>query len=252
MKAFYNEIDAKTATWLRELVSNGHLTGGDVCINSIEDIQPGMLRTFNRCHFFAGIGGWEYALQLAGWPMEWEVWTGSCPCQPFSSAGKGKGFADERHLWPSWFWLIEQCRPNVIVGEQVSGAAGLAWFDIVSTDLEAIGYTIGSVTLPACSVGAPHIRQRLFWVAYSHGNGWQKGCEASATLGQRGAAFAGGWSGYRWISFPDGKSRPIESSIEPLAHGISAGLVRLRGYGNAIVPQVAAEFIRSFMEYVDV
>jgi DNA (cytosine-5)-methyltransferase 1 len=66
------------------------------------------LRGFTQCHFFAGIGVWSYALRLAGWPDDRPVWTGSCPCQPFSAAGKGAGFADERHLWPAWHHLIRE------------------------------------------------------------------------------------------------------------------------------------------------
>ena len=92
-------------------------------------------------------------------------WTGSCPCQPFSTAGKRKGFADERHLWPSWFWLIGQCRPPVVLGEQVTRAIKVGWLDLVSSDLEGIGYAIGTADTPAAGVGAPHIRQRLYFLA---------------------------------------------------------------------------------------
>ncbi len=165
MSAFYNEIDPYAAAWLRNLIAAGHIVPGVVDERSIEDIEPAELAQYTQCHFFAGIGAWSYALRLAGWPDDRPVWTGSCPCQPFSSAGKGAGFADERHLWPAFHWLISQCRPPVVFGEQVASKDGLEWLDLVRTDLEATGYAAGAADLCAAGIGAPHIRQRLYWVA---------------------------------------------------------------------------------------
>lgn len=165
MSAYYNEIDPFAAQWLRELIKAGLIAPGDVDGRSIEDVTPNDLRGYSQCHFFAGIGGWSYALRLAGWPDDRPVWTGSCPCQPFSAAGKGAGFADERHLWPSWYWLIQQCRPAIVFGEQVASKATNVWFDLVQADMEAVGYAFGVVPFPAASLGAPHIRDRAYWVA---------------------------------------------------------------------------------------
>jgi DNA (cytosine-5)-methyltransferase 1 len=188
--AYYNEIDPKAAAWLRELVKGGYIAPGDVDNRSIEDVLPSELANYAQCHFFAGIGGWSYALRRAGWPDDRPVWTGSCPCQPFSAAGKGAGFADERHLWPAWHWLIRQCQPNIIFGEQVANA--LAWWDLVSTDLEGEGYTSGAAIIGAHSVGAPHIRQRLYWLAESGSYGRQRRQDAkrlaveNSTFGREG------------------------------------------------------------------
>ena len=167
MAAYYNEIDPFAAQWLRNLIAAGHIAPGEVDERSIADVRPDDLRGFTQCHFFAGIAGWSYALRLAGWPDDRPVWTGSCPCQGFSLAGKQKGFADERHLWPEWFRLIRECRPDTIFGEQVQSAIGHGWLDLVSNDLEGEGYACGPIVLPACSLGAPHIRQRLWFVAHS-------------------------------------------------------------------------------------
>ena len=165
--SYYNEHDRFAAEWLRGLVADGRIAPGFVDERDIRDVQPADLAGYVQCHFFAGIGGWSLALRLAGWDDARPVWTGSCPCQPFSSAGKRGGFADERHLWPTWFRLIRECRPAVVFGEQVASTDGLGWFDSVSTDLESEAYAVGAADIPAAGVGAPHRRQRLFFVADS-------------------------------------------------------------------------------------
>ena len=141
--AYYNEIDPYAADWLRNLIAAGHIAPGDVDERSIEDVHPDDLRGYTQCHFFAGIGVWSYALRRAGWPDDRPVWTGSCPCQPFSAAGKGAAFDDERHLWPDWHWLIQECHPPVVFGEQVESRDGLGWLDLVQADLEGLEYACG-------------------------------------------------------------------------------------------------------------
>lgn len=165
MRTFYNDNDRHAAAWMRELMAAGHITEGDVSETSIKDIRGESLGGYGRVHLFAGIAGWEYALRLAGWPADRPVFTGSCPCQPYSSAGKRKGGDDERHLWPEMFRLVRECRPATIFGEQVASNDGLAWLDGVCADLESEGYAVAASDLCAAGVGAPHIRQRLFWVA---------------------------------------------------------------------------------------
>lgn len=163
--AYYNEIDPFAAQWLRSLIAAGHIAQGEVDERSIEDVTPDDLRGFTQCHFFAGIGVWSYALRLAGWPDNKPVWTGSCPCQPFSTAGKGDGFADERHLWPAFNHLISECSPQHVFGEQVAAGSANAWFDLVQADLEGLGYAFGLVPFTSAGIGAPHIRERAYWVA---------------------------------------------------------------------------------------
>lgn len=315
--AYYNEIDPFAAQWLRNLITGGHIAPGEVDERSIEDVTPDDLRGFTQCHFFAGIGVWSHSLRLAGWPDGKPVWTGSCPCQPFSAAGKGDGFADERHLWPHFFHLISERRPQHVFGEQVASGNANTWFDLVQADLEGMGYTFGLVPFTSAGIGAPHIRERAYWVAESAGEQHQKllpglekgngeeGCWSPAkstglcsaggmgdtnltileglgrndsTAGWEGATgptaapgvhmraleVNGFWRDADWLFCRDGKWRPVEPGTFPLVDGAAARLGRvepgvarvassnrvgrLKGYGNAINAQAAAEFVRAYME----
>ncbi|MEL6467089.1 MAG: DNA cytosine methyltransferase [Pseudomonadota bacterium] len=203
--AYYNEIDPHAAEWLRRLISAGHIAFGFVDQRSIADVAPADLDGFTQCHFFAGVGIWSHALRSAGWGDDQPVWTGSCPCQPFSAAGAGAGFDDERHLWPHLHWLVQQCRPETIFGEQVASRDGLGWLDLVSSDLEASDYALGAVDTCAAGFGAFHIRQRLFFAAQN----------LRLTAGGLADAKAGGWD--KWPGFCD--QRPWGGRAEPADRG---------------------------------
>jgi DNA (cytosine-5)-methyltransferase 1 len=354
--AYYNENDPSAAAWLRELIKQGSIAPGHVDERSIADVSAADLVGFTQCHFFAGIGGWSLALRSAGWPDSERVWTGSCPCQPFSSAGKGEGFSDERHLWPDFHRLISECRPSTVFGEQVASPLGREWLDGVFVDLERVGYAVAGADLCAAGVGAPHIRQRLYWVGHSDISRWEQGQQPAAPArfgntafsdgdisgmanpigdrwgasgnyhaehdgpisnpdgnasgmaytshGQRGdvpvsgpdsenarlreqeadesqrcraighrmahaqcGRWKGGaddgekasvtrsdghesnpWSDYHLINCSDGKARRLKPGVKPLVNGFPARISVLRGFGNAIVPQVAAQFIKAFTE----
>jgi DNA (cytosine-5)-methyltransferase 1 len=330
----YNEIEPYAANWLVNLIAAGEIADGRVERRSIADLTPDDVSGSGQRHFFAGIGVWSYALRLVGVADDADVWTGSCPCQPFSAAGAGRGADDERHLWPAWYRLIRECRPPIVFGEQVASRAGLHWLAAVSADLAGLGYAVGAADLPAASVGAPHIRQRLFWVAYADpsglrqlgsglptdgypqprsdadGRGEESGLvhanepqsrEARGSspkdggLGRAGAALGladsassryekarrrgegegrlsviapecgregalNPWRDCDWLPCADGVWRPVSAGSFPLVDGAAfrvgsgcpeegqsrAGM--LRGYGNAIVPQVAAIFVRCALD----
>ncbi|EHG7583493.1 DNA cytosine methyltransferase [Citrobacter sedlakii] len=233
--AYYNEIDPFAAQWLRNLIAGGHIAPGEVDERSIEDVTPDDLRGFTQCHFFAGIGVWSHSLRLAGWPDDKPVWTGSCPCQPFSAAGKGDGFADERHLWPHFFHLISERRPQHVFGEQVASGNANTWFDLVQTDLEGMGYAFGLVPFTSAGIGAPHIRERAYWVANSN-------LQHEPATGNTPGAAEFGWIGeVNWMADAGGQRR---ERINPLlqreesrrnAEGVSevAGVGASDGVANA-------------------
>jgi DNA (cytosine-5)-methyltransferase 1 len=162
MTVYYNEIDPYAAQWLRNLIDAKLIAPGHVDTRSIVDVRPADLAGFEQCHFFAGLGGWSGALRLAGVSDTEPLWTGSCPCQPFSLAGKQKGFDDARHLWPVWRELIAERRPAKVYGEQVASAA--QWLGLVRGDLETLGYAVGCIPIEAASSGADHLRDRFWFV----------------------------------------------------------------------------------------
>lgn len=247
---YFNDNDRFASKWLRELFPNAEVDN-----RGIEEVTGEDLKDYERVHLFAGIGGWEYALSLAGWPPGRPVWTGSCPCQPFSAAGKGGGDGDPRNLWPQMARLIEECLPPTIFGEQVASKAGRKWFAGVRSDLEDLDYSVGAVFLPAASVGSPHKRERLWWVAHSERQRLQGQWQTRTiverndrTERKRDTIKAGCWSEYDELQCYDGKVRRIEPGLSSVAYGVPNKMGRLRGYGNAIVPQVATEFIMAFLE----
>lgn len=254
--AYYNEFDPYAAQWLRNLISKGLIAPGEVDERSIVEVQPDDLNGFTQCHFFAGIGGWSLALQMAKWPIDREVWTGSPPCQPFSVAGNQKGEDDDRHLWPAFFELIKVRKPSVIFGEQVAAAIRFGWIDGVFTDLESEGYSTGAAIVPACAVNAPHKRDRLWFVADTNdtrsqrGLSWRENSQREVVNGYSGRNCPNGnfWRSGIQTECPDEKARRVEPSIPLLVDGIFSRVGRLRAYGNAIVPQVAAEIIKAYMK----
>jgi DNA (cytosine-5)-methyltransferase 1 len=284
MAAYYNEYDAYAAQWLRNLIASKLIPNGDVDERSITEVEPQDLKGYRQCHLFAGIGVWPYALRKAGWSDDRRIWTGSCPCQPFSSAGKGDGFADERHLWPAWHRLIAECDPAIVLGEQVASKAVDPWIDLVHADVEALDYAFGCVAFSAAGCGAPNLRDRAYWTAIkenlvrnmananSDGRVYIPTTQQSAGLRSKatddgsavrrkivGADYLsdrfgepgptnGFWRDADWLKCRDGKWRAVESGTFPLAYGVANGVGQLRAYGNALNAVAAQAWIETVME----
>lgn len=245
---YYNEWDKPTALWLEELIRQGLIPKGDVDTRSITEVKAHEVKHYTQRHWFAGIGGWAFALKLAGWPENEPIDTGSCPCQPISSAGKGAGHTDERHLWPEFHGLIRELAPSTVIGEQVANEDGLEWIDGVSLDLEELGYDVASADLPAASGGLHHKRQRFFFFANSDRSG-RKGFRLRAK--PAGEARQGGpYSKMALLAhdpFGRGPGWPAPL-VRVLDDGLPGDVELLRGYGNAICPEVGAAFIQAAEE----
>ena len=222
MAAYYNENDKFAAAWLRELIKAGLIADGEVDDRSIELVRPDDLRGFSQCHFFAGIGGWSAALRLASWPDDRHVWTGSCPCQRFSSAARGRVVAAD--LWPLWSRLIAECGPRTLFGEQVVNER---WADALVFDLEYLGYEVGAAVVPACALGFDHARERFYFVGHANEH-----CQSGMSVDAKVAGVS--------------RDRSDAGSVGT-AHGLSRDVVAFSGFGNAIVPQVAAQFIGAYL-----
>ena len=295
MAVYYNENDPHVADWLRELMGSGVIAQGIVDDRSIEDVHHKDLKGFNRCHFFAGVGVWEYALTQSQWPEDVTVWTGSCPCQPYSVAGNHQTTKDDRDLWPIWFKLIKRRKPSIILGEQVASHHVIGrtvqapeandattWLDNVCNDLESKKYTTGAIVFPSCGVGAPHKRERLWFMAHTKRTGPQrrdraKRSKPKSTQGQieRGSTsdrqtepseVNGFWQNADWLKSKDGAFWPVEPGTFPLANGATKSVVqgsnkgkqkvkpnnstearvtRIHGYGNAVNSSAAIEFVKA-------
>ncbi len=287
MAVYYNEIDPYAAQQLRNLIEAGHLPAGEVNERSIVDVRPNDLKGFISCHFFAGLGGWPLAFRLAGWPDSRPVWSGSCPCQPGSVAGRQGGFNDERHLWPFWRELVAERRPTTIFGEQV--AAWAAWLALVRSDLETLDYAVGAIPMEAASAGGHQLRDRYFFVARSPDAKWRAEepagddaewaeagriesdrnlaeCRRRGLVSAPGLGWGEGWTehefrsrgfaaavanieGRQYLECPDGKWRRLPPPrVRWLGNGIPARVAKLRAIGNAIDARPSAAFIRAYIE----
>lgn len=263
---YYNDIDPHCCDWIRNLISEGELPAGCVECEDIDKIDPEMLVGFNQCHFFAGIGGWALAAKWAYWPDELVLWSGSCPCQPFSTMGLNKGMEDDRNLWPSLHRLINKGDPDVFVGEQVSSSVGKGWLDYVIDDLEESDYSCWPLILPVSIFGAPHERERLYLLADSNrrddkrrqSEGGRLRFEKSIkrtdhNIGGPSTDFlhTSCWGDGEWREGCDGTKKWVKPGVCPTHNGVSRFVGQMRAYGNAIVPQAGAAILGSYLTFTD-
>ena len=247
-----------------------------------EPEQVGQHRLVRHLDLFSGIGGFALAAQMVGgietvgfceidpWaqkvlsknfpgvpchddvktfnPKDYgriDIITGGYPCQPFSTAGKRQGEEDDRHLWPFMLEIIKRKRPSWVLAENVVGHITMG-IDKVFSDLETEGYAATSIVVPACAVNANHRRSRVWIIANADGGGRNaQPLPSSSAQTRDGSAHA--------HCSDAANGREVDWMVEPqmvrVVHGVSRKLDKLRitGLGNAIVPQVAAEILRTMM-----
>lgn len=229
---------------------------------------------------FAGIGGFDLAAKWAGIDTIWQVEidpfcqkvlekhfpnakrykditkikggelesvdiiSGGFPCQPFSKAGKRKGKTDDRYLWPEMFRIIKDVKPKYVICENVIGIIDMAIEQVLS-DLGSANYKTECFDIPACGIGAPHRRERIWIITYSTGKRWD-------CLDKNQKKRLPGFNTKSYLKRWDSKcnipidvhgvlNKPMCGSLRN-DDGLSKGMDRLKSLGNAIVPQIAYQF----------
>lgn len=183
----------------------------------------------------------ELANDPNGLVPDCDILTAGYPCQPFSAAGKRKGQEDDRHIWPYILQIVAQKRPTWCVFENVYGHISLG-LDEVLSDLERETYASRTFIVPACGVDAPHRRDRVWIIARNVADTSNKGSQGRLSGRQNEEresqlGYAGCSSTIHRQPIQDGWA--AEPSVGRVAHGIPRRVDRLKGLGNAIVPQIA-------------
>tara|TARA_R100000458_G_scaffold57666_1_gene64207 strand:+ start:191 stop:778 length:588 start_codon:yes stop_codon:yes gene_type:complete len=171
--------------------------------------------------------------------------TGGFPCQPYSLAGKRGGSDDDRAIWPEMARVIDEARPTWVLGENVAGLVSMGLDDVLS-DMEGMGYAVQTFCVPACAVDAKHRRERLWIVAHGEGIGRDEFQDEDYRDldGKKGIQVEAGGEGLSRDTEAGGARWQAEPDVGRVAHGVSNRVDRLKGLGNAIVPQVAYEILR--------
>lgn len=180
---------------------------------------------------------------------------GGFPCQPFSLAGKQLGIDDPRWMWPATAAVIRTVRPSYVLLENVSALVRDSWaFGTVMADLYQLGFDAEWATFRASDFGAPHNRERVYIVAYPAGiDGQSRDC-VEQSGGGRTSFTVGGLSRLAVHQRRGQASEWMarEPSVDRLANGIPRQVDRLRGAGNAVVPQVAEHIGRQIIAHAEV
>ena len=279
MDALYNDIEPYANNLLSMRVKDGWLPQGEVTDEDIRILSQKDLSAFNQIHLFAGIGGFPLAARFAGVPDDFKLFTAGFPCQPFSGAGARAGANDDRYLWPETLCALKSHRPDVAILENVAGIVSmgfpsdetlvdmqalteslcdyhysqeeLAVVEQIAVDVEEAGYTFQALIIPACAVDARHRRDRIWFVCIKKSladssclnEQRNKPCQFNAQertiKGQRQAGSQYCVNGRLcW---------PAEPAVGRVVNGLPGRVDRIKGLGNAIVPQVAAEIMRFVM-----
>ena len=284
MKIMYNDNALYPCEILDRHIAEGTLPEGDIYYGDIESIDISTFKNYTGWHLFAGIGGIPYGLRLGGWLDEWPILTAGFPCQPVSNVGKKLAQADPRWLWPEVVRVLRVVRPPVVLLENTPGLLSRGMGDVLR-DLAQSGYDAKWRVLSAADVGAPHLRERVWIVAYPDGLGPQGGRLSrilwerfSKTVGRSGSMEN---AQSQRLAYPENQRNvrrnrclpedvkttavgdyhrdraqandgrewwAAEPDVGRVAHGLPHRVDRLKSLGNAVVPQAVAELVPWILE----
>ena len=270
---FYNDNALYPCRVLDRHITEGTLPEGDIYYGDIEKIGRSILSHYHSHHLFAGIGGIPFGLRMGGWQDEWPILTAGFPCQPVSYAGKKLAQADPRWLWPEVVRVLCMVRPPVVLLENTPGILSRGMGDVLR-DLAACGYDAKWRVLAAADVGAPHLRERVWIVAYPNsvrheakrqirewvaetvgGSGTMADTAHQRDVWGDGSLRENAESARRWdhhrdrAQANDGREWwAAEPDVGRVVDGLPNRVDRIKALGNAVVPQVVAALVPWIVE----
>jgi len=255
---YYNDNDPYCCKVLQKNIKHGNLPEGYVDGRDIRDVRASELVGYQHVHLFAGIGGFPLGFKWAGFPESIRIVTGGFPCQDISQANQFEslGLDGERSgLWAEYYKLICKLRPPYAIVENVS-ALLFRGLGTILADLARIRYDAEWRMLRACDFGLPHRRKRILIIAYPTGKRRRCILKSPLTFREQSSSYWKVWKNAQnsQMVLPcdvlsQAEQMLSESSVCGVDDGLPYRVDRLRGLGNALVPQIAQYIAACIMAY---